>query len=362
MRPAALTLLAAVTACAAAAAVAVTALDRTPAPPERAGETVFPGLREALPGVTAVRIETPQIVFTVSPDDGDDSASGESGDRVWRVAERDGWPADMRKLAETLFALSDLTYVEPKTADPARYARLEIEDPAQDGARARRVTVTGPGGETLADLIAGRRTFDLSAGTTTRGLYIRKPGEARGWLAAGGLGVSDDAQSWLQSDLLAIAPERLYRVAVVHRDGDRVEIVRADDGDGFVAPGLGAEPQSPRDLTNVAGALENLDLADVGRLSDIAFDGGNTVETTAETLDGLVLTFTILTEARDDPDAKPRRWARIAARADGGADTAVRDEAQALSEKTDGRVFLLPDWEAGRLTVRRADLVSDDTQ
>lgn len=353
MRAPSLTILAAVTAAAVAGAIATSALDRPPGAPERAGEIIYPGLRDALPGVAQVRIQTPLIDFTFAPD-------GDGPDAVWRVAERDGWPADMRKLAETLFALSDLTYVEPKTADPERHARLEIEDPDSEGARSRRIVVTGADGETLVDAVAGRRKFDVAAGGTTRGLYFRKAGDPQGWLAAGGLGVSDDAQGWLDSKLISLAPDRIARVSVDHRDGERVEIVR--DGGGFSVTTLpaGVPPKSARAVSNVASALENLELVDVGRLSDFSFEGGAGGQARFETADGLAVTLDVLVESQSDTDAKPAHWALIRAHAAADADADVKDAAEALSAKTDGWVVKLPNWEATQVLVRNADLAGGD--
>jgi hypothetical protein len=52
----------------------------------------------------------------------------------WTVAERADYPADVAKLRKLLLALRDARIVEEKTADPARFAAIGVEDPLDPAA------------------------------------------------------------------------------------------------------------------------------------------------------------------------------------------------------------------------------------
>jgi len=346
MRSSHLILLSAVTSLAVIGAAISLGTNVGPSLPERNGEAVYPGLKDALPSISQVRLKTPLIDFTF-----------ESDGALWRVKERDGFPADMQKLAETVFALSDLTYVEPKTANPERYARLQIEDPFAEGAASRGIQIMGSNGDVLVDLIAGRRKFDLSSGTATRGLYIRKPGDDRGWLAAGTLSLSDDAETWLDEVLLTIDPMRMRRAVLVHRDGERVEIVRGAASDPYRAITIpkGSTPKKESSRANIATVLENFTLHDVARLSDLSFVGGENVDTLFETFDGLTVSARLLRAASDGDEAQ--YWAMISARADDDSPDAVKAEAAALNAKAEGWIFRIPTWKSAQMVKRNIDLI-----
>ena len=95
---------------------------------------------------------------------------------------------------------------------------LDIDAP---GSGSTRVSVQAKDGTALAELLVGNAKFNLP-GTKTGGVYLRLPGEARTWLAAGGLNLSGLPGDWLEPSVLHIAGERIKRVEIAGRNDDPV--------------------------------------------------------------------------------------------------------------------------------------------
>lgn len=343
MRSGSFALLACLTAAAVIAAAAAPRPERGFGLSKNSGELVYPDLAPALADVSEIRLKTPETMLTFTRD----------GD-IWRAAERGGYPADARKLTETVLALSRLTYVEPKTARPELYPRLQIEDSDAEGAASRRIRLAGRDGAVLADLTAGRRQLDTAA--AARRLYIRKTGEPQGWLAAGALNIANDSESWLRPEIVHIPPVRVKNAVLVHDSGEHVALSRNASGGGFEVSTLpqGVRPKGPGPLDEIAGALENLTLRDVAKSGGVPFENNTRVETAFKTFDGLMIELTLQKEAHEGEHA--RWWASVTAYAGAGADQGVKDEAAAVTARTEGWIYRIPSWKSARLTRRNADL------
>ena len=103
-------------------------------PQARSGEMFLPGLLESLDDIVRVelvgRAEKP--VVTLERD-----TSG------WTVLERDGYPADLRKVRHTLLSLAETQILEAKTADSALHDRLGVEAITADSAGGIAVRLIG---------------------------------------------------------------------------------------------------------------------------------------------------------------------------------------------------------------------------
>ena len=140
---------------------------------------------------------------------------------AWRARERHGFEADSEKVANLLIALARMTKLEGKTKDPARYARLEVEDPKDADAASRQVTLIDDAGKQLADVVLGKRQFNM--GTQGNNTYVRLAGDPQVWLASGE--VDDSAtgvSSWLKKDVIDVASAQVARVTVTHPNGEKV--------------------------------------------------------------------------------------------------------------------------------------------
>ena len=286
------------------------------------GELVFPGLAEQLPDATRVSIigASGSVLMVRQTDH-------------WSIADRDFYPAQTPKLRQLFAGLADLRLREPRTADPALFARLGVDDPTTKDSTAILVKVENTDGNVLAQVILGHRSL-RSQGGLPESVYIRRPGEEQSWLAEGKLAADADPQAWLPRDIISIAHDKIAHV-VATRGASRVELAGAGGKFTLVAPPPGKIDDVRVDETGQA--LENLTLADVkkGELPDTT--EGQAVFTTT---DGLAITVTV---AKDGNAI----WASFAATGR-GAD-AYKDLA--------GWAFQLPEWREASLLPALADIV-----
>jgi hypothetical protein len=319
-------------------ALAVSLLEPRPAQVQLDGAPVLPGLAERLGEVQRIAVEVadaPGVVLT------------RDGER-WRVESEHGYPARAERVNRLLVGLANLEKIAPKTAEPDRFQRLAVGDPGDDPL-ARQVTLTGDGGGEIARLIVGKQRHELT-GRASSGTYVRVPGGARAWLAAGLVDLADDAYPFLDTAVIDVPAGQIRRIEVARVGGGRLVAVRpAED-----APALA--------IADVPQGRQ-LDVAAVRRLgsllSEIKFDRvapANTLRTATRvaatrvfTFDGLRLDVRVF--ARDD-----RYWLTLSA----GADQPEAEEtARQVAARTQGWAYMVADYIAERLTRTQADVLAN---
>jgi hypothetical protein len=139
------------------------------------GGAVFPDLAGRINDAAKIVVQTAVGKFAVE----------HKGDG-WAVADKYDYPAKFDVVKQTLVGLAQLRTIEAKTAEPSLYPRLEVEDATGKDAKGELLTVEDGKGGKLASLILGKRRFARGADRAVE-LYVRKPEEARSWLAAGTL-------------------------------------------------------------------------------------------------------------------------------------------------------------------------------
>lgn len=206
------------------------------------------------------------------------------GDEGWTIENRGGYPATFDAVKTALVGLSRLETREPKTSKPELYGRLGVADvDAAEGAGTF-VSVEGAGGAALAALLLGETRYGQGGGGA-QGMYVREAGDAQTWLVDDVVEVSASPTAWADTEILSIPMARVVRVEVVHPDGERLVVSKADESDtDYVVEGvpLGRELASPRIANPLAGALGYLSWTDVRPASE-------EVE-----LEGLAATFTTI--------------------------------------------------------------------
>jgi hypothetical protein len=260
---------------AASLAAAVTLRPADDSPPGGAGMPVFPSIATVLPQATTVAIRS-----------GDKSSTIVLKNGTWGLAERDGYPITEPKLRELLAGLTELRLTEPRTADPAQFSRLGVEDPTAKGTTATEMKVSDASGKVMADLIFGHRRV-RSQGGLPEAVYVRKPGDNQSWLAEGRVPADADPQSWMVRDIADIPRTSIVHV-VVQRGADTLDFART--GDTFALT-------TPTDLKlddyrveEVSGALSGLTMTDVKAGDLPGTKLGTSVFTTKE---GLTITVTL---------------------------------------------------------------------
>ncbi len=281
---------------------------------DNAGEPLLPSLAAGISGVDSVSIRRGSAKPSVEL-----RRNGSS----WTVTERDGYPADLGKLRRLLLSLADARVVEEKTANPALYAAIGVEDPSSPGAGSTEIRYTldaqAPQAAAHADpqgVILGKSTGD--------GSYVRLAGAASSELVAPGISVETDPHYWIDSELFDLPVAKITTLEVHPATGPGYVLRRAaPDAPDFaltvVPPGRSA--LDPKALAPSPAAFGHFAVDDVAPATSVEFSTPATA--TVSSSDGNV--FTLRGSAVGD-----KRWITVESSKD-----------PALSAKVQGRVFLL---------------------
>jgi hypothetical protein len=338
---------------AASVGLAVSAVLQREAPVRAAdaGDALFPGLLDRLNDAREIRITSPAGKLTVS-----------AGDKGWALAEKAGYPVDPAQVRELALGLANLQLVEPKTADPKRLPRLELEEPGREGARSRLVEVLGAGGEPLAAAVVGKASPALYGGERG-GVYVRRAGEDQAWLAAGELEVPADAMGLIGRELVDVALDRVARVTLQPPGGaTAVTLARAEAGAGFTTDAA-ALPEGrtldPVKVESLAGALAGLTMNDVKPAGEVTVPP-DARRTRFETFDGLAMEVTVAPTGEGASDTWLTLRAEPVAAAAGAAEPVEgRPTAGELASRLDGWAFAVPSYLADRMGGTLDQLLAD---
>lgn len=243
-----------------------------------AGSEVLPGVAQHLGEVSEVRVVTAGDVTAVT--------LRKLDDKHWGVMERAGYAADQQKLSRLLMNLKDLKVVEEKTAVPANYARLGVEDVKGEKATGARVDLLGL--KEPASLIVGSM-----AGA--RGSYVRPAGSATSVLAEPQVSVERVPSNWLDRRVLDVATDRVQEVRITAGKASPYVVTREQPGQAdFAVANLpkGHELSSPSAANTAAGALADLTMDDVRAASAGSPPQGETSHAEYRLFDGTVITLT----------------------------------------------------------------------
>lgn len=268
---------------------------------------------------------------------------------VWRVAEREGYPASPARIRELMTALTDLQLVEPRTAVKDKWKLLELEDPAVKDAKSRAIRVLDAKGQALGDLVVGKARYH-AFGPGKSGLYVRRPGEAQTWFAMGEVKGGPELKDWVALTAFEIASDRIARVTVEH-PGEAPIVVEKGDGKEAkfkLAKPLpeGAKLKQGVQIDPMATGFASIELEDVRRLAQTPV--GDKVSVLKLEMDGgPVVTFRL----RKDGEAS---WLSFAAAGEGDA---PKKAADAINARAAGWEFKIPQWKVDQIARRMTDLV-----
>ncbi len=257
----------------------------TPAPiSERAapGERMFADLDpKAINSAASLTIAAKGKSFTIHQKEG-----------AWVVKEMSDYPADTALIRKALFSLTELRPYEAKTKDPARLAKLELEDPKGKDAQSKQLTVRDKDGKVLADVIYGKaNTTNVILGKEM--VYVRKAGSDQAWLAEGDPTLKPEALDWIARSVMDIDVERVRDVETRSAKGELVLHIAKDklEDQEYAIKNLpaGRKPKEVRTIGYVAEALDNANLDDVKKAADIDFEKNGVGTGTWRTFDGLVI-------------------------------------------------------------------------
>jgi len=284
---------------------------------------VFAGLDEKLNDTFSIAIRNADRQFTVR--------RAKDG---WGIEELNDYPAKFDNVKTLLVQLAQLRYLEPKTADPERFGRLELRDVTVKGSKASKVTVKDKEGRVLAEGLIGKRNADLF-GTGRGGTYMRIAGKTESWLIEGSATLGDGPADWVSRRIVDIKSDVVKRLEITSPSKGKVVVDRnAPTDKDFKLHDLpaGKNQRGQWETNQMPKAFEALDLVDLKRADEVKFGDGATYMGQFETFDGLLIN----TEAAQ---VGKKYWVRLSASTTGGAGDDARKQAAAINARHKGYVY-----------------------
>lgn len=287
------------------------------------GSPVFPNFVAHLSDATKLEITHKGQTITIEkrPDD------------KWGLANMGDYPVDQGRLRGVFAGLTELRFVERRTADPAQFARLGVDDAGGDLLR-----LVDGSGKTLDSLIVGH-TQNQSRGDLVPRMYVRRPGDNQSWLAEGTLRMEDNPARWLDRNIVNIGPEQI--VSMTTSTGLAFGLIAGRWA--LVKP---ADPPALEGykVADVESALDQVTFEQVKPDASLQADpAGDSVFTTK---DGLAVTVHVFHAGKDI-------WARFAAAA---SSDKVQAEVDRLNGLWSGWSYQLGSWKETSLVPALDDL------
>lgn len=301
--------------------------------------SAFPGLEQQIPLIARVELSWNKdgVVETAS-------ILREAG--VWRVAEQNGYPADTGKVRDFILSLAELTLVEAKTSDPARYARLGVSDVAGEGSEATRVRLLGRDGDALVDALIGN---ERTGGTGGSMLYLRQSDDARSWLVQGQVDDVHRIASWTDEAVIDIGADQIQEIRLTAPNGNVLEVRRTEEAEKpFELVNMPPDRQFATfyTLNEITDGLADLTFEDVRGISGMTFEPslGNAIY---QTRGGLM----VIVDFAEIPgtDSVPDIWTHFSMTLASDATDEARGFAAANAERLSRWVYRLSDSRLQRL-------------
>jgi hypothetical protein len=293
------------------------------------GGLAFPGLADRLQGAARIEVRKPDATLVLV-------RQGEA----WLLPEKGNYPVRPEKMREMLVGLTELRLVEARTADPAQFERLGVDDPARAGSTALLLRVLDGAGAPLAELVVGRRRV-RTQGNVPESVYVRRPAESQAWLAEGRLVVDSDPQLWIDRDIANLPQDRIRRLEVTRAGEAPLVLTRAEEPDArlrIVEPGDTTADEVA--VEEVARGFEYLTFLDVKPAAEMP---GTAV---GEGRFGLTEGLTVVVAGTKDGE---NFWVRLTA--EGGP------EAERLNARWRGWAYQIGHWKEKAFMPRLAELL-----
>jgi hypothetical protein len=251
-------------------------------PRDTAGGPLLPGLSADLSAITAVTIRH----AAAKPEVQLHRIAGQ-----WTVAERGDYPADVTKLRRLLLSLADTRIVEQKTADPANYAQLGVDDPATPAASGTEITIVDARGQ--HGLIVGK--------SIGNGSFVRPADSATSLIVEPGISLETEPRFWIDPAIIDVPPAEIAEVAVTPDSGPSYVLHRSSPATTAFAltpVPAGRTAEDAAALGDVTRAFANLNADDVAPADTIDFSHPAKVQVTLTGGDVLSLVGTAVGEQR----------------------------------------------------------------
>jgi hypothetical protein len=217
-------------------------------------------------------------------------------DGLWRMPDRQDWPANQREVSQALFRLGEARKLEAKTATPALHVRLGVEDVAAPEAKGAQLNLSG-GGQAW-HITVGKNHPALG------GSYVRLSDQAQTWLLDSDIAPARNPVDWLDRRLLDIPLARIDAVRISPSGGRPFALGRRDDA--LRLDDVASAALADADAGNATGGF-----TDQLAFDDVAADAGTAALQTVEfeSVEGIRVRVEAWTESTGT-------WARLSAQLD----------------------------------------------
>ncbi|MBO6947312.1 MAG: DUF4340 domain-containing protein [Rhodospirillales bacterium] len=305
------------------------------------GQRLFPDLLEDAKNVTEVTVLQNAKTMTFVRD-------GET----WRLQQSAGYPVHANLVNKVIFSLSNMELLDKKTSQKDKLPTLNLGDPSEKKANGQQVTLKNGSGEVMADLVVGSANFFLPE-TTTGGMYVRFPGEEQAWLVRGLVDIGVEPRDWLKRDIVDIKPERIQRAEVTQPDGEQLIVIpqKGVTGDfAFENMPEGMVLKSEFAPRNIAAVLNSFVLNDVRKPGDVELKPGDAYVTEFFTVDAIHVTTKMWKK-------DGQQYMTVNAKYIGDdMESDAAKQAKAISERTDGWLYVIPDYQYEQVAKKMADV------
>jgi hypothetical protein len=265
----------------------------------------------------------------------------------WVVSDT-GFPVARGKLVEAVVGLAGMSRLEPKTANPKKYALIEVDAPGTEGAKGRLYSLKDAKGGVVAEVILGKAAPGR-AGAGKDGQYVRLPKEAQSWLVAGRVDAGPELKDWADTSLLSLGMDKMAAARFKQPDGTTLQVKKTGKaeggGDKFEITGLpaGKKVKNENDVRYAATDLATVEFTDVRPAKAGA---AQAAEGELETDKGMKLGFKLVEEGG-------KAWLALNVVAPGPD----KEAADKIAAKVKGWEFQVSEHKAKQFKKRLADLV-----
>lgn len=305
-------------------------------------------------------------------------------DNLWRVAERDNYPADFSKISDLLLKISGLKVVQSDQIGPSQLGLFDLLPPGPGTNTATQVDFKNDSGSTLNMLLLGKQHLQQPPANSQFG----GEGWPDGRYVMDGTGaktvdvIFDPLESvqaapaqWLNKDFLSIAKPRSIEVQFA-RATNSWKLTRASETNEWeLADAKAGEKLDATKISSVTSPFSSVNFDDVAPLNSKNNGATNETVLTVETFDGFTyvakigskhdqdypVSFTISaklpTESPAAKDEKPEEKANL--------DKAFKTEREKLAAQLardksyEGWVYSLPVYSVDKILKIREQLLAE---
>jgi hypothetical protein len=299
-----------------------------------------------------------RIVVTRADGPSTIESAEKDGELSWSLKELYGYPVPFEMVRGVAAGMAQLRAIEPKTARPALYGRIHVNDPRREkDAKGALVELYDSKGASMASLIVG---LDKGGLFGVGDIYVRHPGEERAWLARGKVPVPEKRVGWLNQMIVEVDLPRV-RETTLYVPGEeplRVYKNNPDERD-FLVEGMPEDHELKEIFAaeDIARSIQSLAFEDVRPGAEIGFDFSATPRARYVTFDGLVVETWM-------KESGGKKWIAVRARANdepAPVDKVDKDKVAAeiarINAVTGGWAYTINEFETKNLSKTRADVI-----